>query len=117
MKWAKTIDATDAEIWRAILWIKCGSEDVNAEIDCTIKTSLDDEERRDALWMTLIAAASATGISTQDLETKTRSELDGMLMYANLLAHIPMKSNVASDYIAYRQLLHTIEDRGAKENG
>lgn len=117
LKWAKSVDATESEIWRAVLWIKCGSEEIAAEIDESVKTSLADEERRNALWLSIIAASSATGISPSDLETKTRSELDGMLMYANLLAHIPMKANVASDYIAYRQLIRGIEDRGAKENG
>lgn len=64
------------------------------------------------LWMTVIASSGALGLSPDDLKTCTTSELVASLMQANLRARIPMKQSVAKDYIAYRQIMRKIEERG-----
>lgn len=115
-EWKKRVDATDAELWRAMMWVKYGANEVKAERDAMVKTTMDNEEAMNALWYTVIAAAGALGISPDDLRTCTHSELLATLVEANLYARHPMKMSVAKDYIAYRQLLRKIEERG-KDNG
>lgn len=113
-KWVKETTATDNELWRALMWVKYGNEQAHEKENNLIRTSLDDEEIRKSLWMTLIGCSGSIGIPTEELETRTRSELNYMLVQANLMARIPMKPSVARDYIAYRQILKQIEDRGSK---
>lgn len=69
----------------------------------------------DMMWYNVIAAAGALGVAPADLKTQTNSEILASLVQANIHARIPMKQSVAQDYIAYRQLMREIEDRGAKE--
>lgn len=115
-KWKKHIAATDKELWRAMMWVKYGANEVKAEYDARVKSTIDSEEAMDALWYTIIAAAGALGVSPDDLKTCTHSELVATLVEANLYARNPMKMSIAKDYIAYRQLMKKIEERG-KDNG
>ena len=71
----------------------------------------------DQLWMNVIACAGALSVTPKDLMTVTQSELVALLVHANLHAKIPMKRSTAKHYIAYKQLLREIENRGKKENG
>lgn len=115
-KWRKTVGATKDELWRALMWVKFGAEDVECDIKKRTHDSMESEETMDALWFNLIAASGAVGVSPEDLKTQTQSELVALLVQANIHARIPMKQSIAEDYIAYRQLMHQIEQRG-KENG
>lgn len=115
VEWQRSCTATESELWRALMWVKCGAEDIQVEENEKISDALADEQTRDMLWSILIATSGACGISPEQLETRTRSELDAMLYRANIQAHIPMRPSVANDYIAYRQILRQIEDRGNGE--
>lgn len=68
-KWQKMIDATQAELWRAAMWVKFGAEDARMELDRKIADSMANEETMDALWYNLIAAAGALGVAPADLKT------------------------------------------------
>ena len=120
-KWKKSIDATQDELWRAMMWVKFASEDLEVEIQKKVEASIDNEEAMDEMWYRVIMSAGALGVLPNDLKTHTMSELIGSLVQANIHARIPMKQSVAKDYIAYRQLMRQIEDRGTKkkevENG
>lgn len=111
-KWARNCCATESELWRGLMWVKYADKTAHEQIENEIETTIEDDEKRTALWMSLIAASGALGLPPESLETKTRSELNGLLIQANMMARIPMKQSVASDYIAYRQILRRIEDRG-----
>lgn len=116
-EWKRKSSATEDELWRALCWVKYGDGDIddNPGKD-EIRSSMDDEQQMDMLWMTVIAAAGALGMTPDQLKTCTQSELVASLIQSNLHARIPMKQSVAKNYIAYRQLLKQIEDR-KPENG
>ena len=120
-KWKKSIDATQDELWRAMMWVKFGTEELEVEIQKKVEASIEDEEAMDEMWYRVIMSAGALGVLPNDLKTHTMSELIGSLVQANIHARIPMKQSVAKDYMAYRQLMRQIEDRGTKkkevENG
>jgi hypothetical protein len=112
-QWKSRIDATVEELWRACLYVKNGDESAVGEQKMV--SSLDDDEQLDLLWNDLIAASGALHVSPDELKTCTHSVLIDALMKASMFAHVPMKKSVAQDYIAYRQTLREIEDRGKKE--
>lgn len=115
-KWMRGVNATEGELWRALLYVKDAYQfEDDDEID--EKDEETDEEMLDSLWMNVIACAGALSVTPEDLMTVTQSELVSLLVHANLHAHIPMKKSIAKQYIAYKQLLRKIEERGAKENG
>ena len=116
-KWKRNIDATDKELWRAMMWVKYGTEEIEIENQERINDSLQNEETMNTLWYNLIAAAGAIGVTPDMLKTQTQSELISTLIQANLHARIPMKTSVAKDYISYRQLIREIEDRCNTERG
>ena len=112
-EWKKKLQCTEDELWRGLCWVKYGDQSLEDNIDKDkIQTSIDDEQQMNAMWMTVIASSGALGLSPNDLKTFTQSELIGSLMQANLHARIPMKQSVAKDYIAYRQIMRKIEERG-----
>lgn len=104
--WKSKCDATENELWRALMWVRYGTEDTEPKQDGT-----ESEEALDWLWQTVIVASGSLNLTPQQLRTQTQSTITGMLIQANLRARIPMKNSVAKDYIAYRQLLKQIEDR------
>lgn len=79
--------------------------------DGQVESTVEEEETFKRLWMTVISASGALGLTPDQLKTQTQSELVSMLVQSNLHARIPMKASVARDYIAYRQLLKRIEAR------
>lgn len=109
-EWKKKIDATEDELFRAMMYVK--GENID-ELHDEKKENLTDDEIMNKLWMTVISAAGALGVIPSDLKTITQSELVNTLIQANIHARIPMKSSVAKEYIAYKQLLKQIEDRGS----
>ena len=116
-KWKKNIDATEKELWRSMMWVKFGTEELEIENKERINDSLSNEDTMNNLWYNLIVAAGAIGISPDMLKTQTQSELIATLIQANIHARIPMKTSVAKDYISYRLLLKQIEDRCNNERG
>ena len=115
-KWVKTLNCTDVELWRALLWVKFGSDDsYKIEQDDYINNTLKDEKKMDLVWASVIAASGYTGLSINELKTLTQSELFSTIIQSNLHAKIPMKNSIAEDYISYTQLLKKIEDRHLKE--
>lgn len=112
-KWVSGIDATDAELWRALLYVKRAYDFID---DDAVKNATEDEDFINSLWYQIIACAGASGIKPEDLMTQTQSNLVSLLVQANLHAKIPMKQSVAKEYIKYRQLIKEIEERG-KTNG
>lgn len=117
--WLKKVDATESELWRALLWVKFANEDYEPiKTDkVEIETSLKDEKTLEMLWTSVISSAGSLGIDPKQLMTLTQSQLTGMLFLSNLKAGIPMKQPVAKDYIAYQQTLREIEDREQQKEG
>lgn len=112
-EWKSRVDATVEELWRACLYVKNGDESAAGKQE--VHSSLDDDAQLDILWQDLIATAGALHVSPEELKTCTHSVLVEALMQASMFAHVPMKKSVAQDYIAYRQTLRQIEDRGEKQ--
>ena len=112
--WWKKVNATETELWRALLWVKFGGEEYENQIKLEIQSTLDDEKNLEGLWLNVISCAGAMGLDPQNLMTRTNSQLMGMLIQSNLKAGIPMKQSVAKDYIAYQQTLREIESRKKK---
>lgn len=112
-EWKRRVDATRDELWRACLYVKHGAE--SAAGDPVVATSLSEDEALDILWNDLIQAAGALHLRPDDLKTLTRSALVDTLLQASVFAHVPMKKSVAGNYIAYRQELKKIEERGKKD--
>ena len=94
------------------MWVKYGSDDMWEEMQVKVQEDINDETIMDMLWSNVITAAGALGVMPNDLKTHTQSELVGSLIEANIHAHIPMKQSIAKEYIAYRQIMRQIEDRG-----
>lgn len=111
-KWVKTLNCTEVELWRAVLWVKFGDcEPYKITQDDYISNTLKNEQKMDLLWATVIAASGYTGLNTEELKTLTQSELYSTIIQSNLHAKIPMKNSIAEDYISYTQLLKKIEER------
>lgn len=110
--WKEHVDATHQELWRAMMWVKYGADDVWKEMQDTIHDEMNDEAAMDMLWSNVIVAAGALGVMPNDLKTHTQSELVAALIEANIHAHIPMKQSIAKEYMAYRQIMRQIEERG-----
>lgn len=69
-EWKRKVNATESELWRAVYWCKFGAEDMPeaAEND---DSTLNDEQVKDALWESVVAAAGALGVPPEQLKTET----------------------------------------------
>ena len=114
--WKKSIQATEDELWRALMWVRFATENTNTENKKLIQNTLDSEESMNNLWGNVIIAAGVLGLSPNDLRTITQTELLNTLIQANLHSKIPMKKSVAQDYISYTQLIKKIESRDLEKN-
>ena len=110
-KWMKTVDATEDELWRALLYVKFGYEEPE------VKDEDADENLCDRLWEIVCMTAGMMNVTPESLRTQTQSTLVKCLEKSSIKAHLPMKRSVAEDYIKYRQLLRKIEERGGTDNG
>lgn len=117
-RWRCSIYATEAELWRALMWVKCG-ERLQDDEARTVQPddSVSNEERFNELARTLIAAASAVGVTPDDLRTQTQTQLVALLIESRKCARLPIKMSVAKDYIAYQMLVRKIEARGTTDGG
>lgn len=116
-RWMKGVDATESEMWRALLYVKNGYRAVSDGDDAgkAFCSTVEDESVLSRMWMNVIACAGALSVTPESLRTSTNSQLVSLLVQANLHARIPMKQSVARDYIAYRLHCKAIEDRCNKE--
>lgn len=104
--WKLTIDATEDELWRAMLYVKFGTD-----IPDATDNQKPDEDTVDVMWRKLIMVAGATHLKPDDLRTCVDSELTGMLVQASIQARLDVKPSIAELYIEYKQTLRQIEDR------
>ena len=110
--WRRTVAATEAELWRGLLWVK-RAESV-AEPPGGDKPQTGDETL-DRLAMIVIAAAGAVGVAPDALRTETPTRLVALIKAAQRQGASPIKTSVAKDYIAYQMLVKDIEKRGRKD--
>lgn len=111
-KWRRTVAATEAELWRGLLWVK-RAESV-AEPPGEEKPQTGDETL-DRLAMIVIAAAGAVGCTPDGLKTETPTRLVALIKAAQRQGPCPIRTSVAKDYIAYQMLVKAIEKRGRKD--
>jgi hypothetical protein len=69
--WKSKINATDKELWRAMMWVKFGSNEVEEEITNKINDSIENEQTMNDLWQNLITAAGSIGVTPDMLKTQT----------------------------------------------
>lgn len=105
-EWKKGVNATEAELWRAVWWCKWGDGEPPED-----GAELGDEEVKNALWDTVLAAAGALQKAPEELRHETQSALRDAVMRVNVRAGLRMKQSVARDYVAYREKLREIEAR------
>ncbi len=113
-EWAKKVNATEDELWRALMYVKYGLED-KTSMRKEVEAKMNDEETMNSIWVQLVAAAGALHLAIEDFKMQTYSEMIATLVHARMFSQSPLKVSVAEDYIAYRQILKQIEDRGKKE--
>ena len=114
-RWKRNLNCTEDQLWKGLLWVKYGGDHDNPNTE-SVKERLDDDATMRSLWAMVLKVSSYSGITVEDLMTRTQCDISYMLMQSYLLAHIPIKQSVADDYIAYRMMIKQIEDRGS-ENG
>ena len=90
-EWRKGLDCTEDELWRAVSWVKFGAEEIKAQYDAMVRSTIDDEEAMSALWHHVICCAGAIHVCPDSLMTMTRSELISTLIQASMYAHVPLK--------------------------
>ena len=105
-RWKRTIDATEDELWRAMLYVKFGYDVPEAK-----DNQKPDEQAVDLLWRKLIMVSGATNIKPDDLKTCVDSELTGMLVQASIQARLDLRPSIAELYLDYKRTLREIEDR------
>lgn len=106
-RWKRTIDATESELWRAMLYVKFGTDIPNPDGP----QDAPDGSAVDVMWRKLIMVSGAMHMSPEDLKTCTDSDLTGLLVQASLHSRLDVKKSVADLYIKYRKTLKAIEDR------
>lgn len=114
-RWRRTVAATEAELWRGLLWVKRAESATEPPGDGKLSGATDDENL-DRLAMIVIAAAGSVGVSPVDLKTETPTRLLALIKAAHRQGPSPIRTSVAKDYIAYQMLVKNIEKRG-KESG
>ena len=106
--WLKGVAATDDEMLRAMLYVKHG---LNWIVPTEKVEETNQDEVLEHLHTLMILASGSLGISTKDLQTRTQSQLMGMLRVANK-SGMNLKPSIAKQYIAYQQMIRKIEERG-----
>lgn len=116
-KWKKSVQATQKELWRALLWCKFGTEQPDEkETIPEVDTSEESEARLNVVWNLICQVSSSCHLTYEQLRTHTQTQLLNLLECSWRSQGIPMKRSVADDYMAYQMIIRTIEDRG-KDNG
>jgi len=69
-KWMKGVQATEGELWRALLYVKDAYSTFNDADEQRANTE-EDDEILDRLWMNVIACAGALSVTPKDLMTVT----------------------------------------------
>lgn len=107
--WLKSVEATDAELFRALLYVKHG-----AQYEPSDEESVQDDGL-DQIWQLLIMCAGQMGVKPDDLKTCTQSELLHLIGHS-AKAGLQIKPSIAKQYIRYQMMIKGIESRG-KNNG
>lgn len=106
--WMKSVNATDGELFRALLYVKHNTEYVDEDNDKKI-----DEEGLDSIWNLLLICAGQMGVKLDDLKTCTQSELMCLIKHS-AKAGLQIKPSIAKLYIKYQMMVRQIENRGNK---
>lgn len=106
--WMKSVNATDGELFRALLYVKHSTEYVDEDNDKKI-----DEEGLDSIWNLLLICAGQMGVKLDDLKTCTQSELMRLIKHS-AKAGLQIKPSIAKLYIKYQMMVKQIENRGNK---
>lgn len=108
--WKKSVNATDGELFRALLYVKNGYQERDTE-------DKDDADQNglDSIWKMLILCSGQMGIKPDELKTCTETELVQLIRHS-AKAGLQLKPSIAKQYIKYQMLVRQIESRG-KGNG
>lgn len=108
--WKKSVNATDGEFFRALLYVKNGYQERDTE-------DKDDADQNglDSIWKMLILCSGQMGIKPDELKTCTETELVQLIRHS-AKAGLQLKPSIAKQYIKYQTLVRQIESRG-KGNG
>ena len=110
--WLRGLGATDAELLRAMLYVKHG---LNWMLPDETPEEPNPQKRLDTLNHLLCIAAGTTGISPDELKTQTQTQLMQMLSATRLANNL--KPSIAKLYIRYQQTIRKIEERGKPHGG
>lgn len=116
-RWAAQVYATDAELWRALLYVKRADGDASGplgEVDLTVG-SAEDDETINRIFAQIIACAGLMHVAPADLKTETPSTLLALLIKASRGTTEPLKMSTAKDYIAYQRVIREIEKHGSNQ--
>lgn len=111
--WLKGVGATDGELFRAMMYVKCGeviAEDPDAK-------EPDEGETLKRLEVLMLAASGDAGISREDAAGYTQSELVRLIDTAHRRAGKEIKPSTSKLYMRYMAALREIEARGKDADG
>ena len=103
--WLKSVSATDAELFRALLYVKHGTQEANDE-----NKNIDDNEYLDSIWNLIIICSGQMGVKPDDLKTCTQTQLMRLIQHSSK-AGLQLKPSIAEKYIKYQMLIKQIESR------
>jgi len=110
--WLNGVGATDAEMLRAMLYVKHGLDWIMPD---ETPTETDAGKRLDTLNHLICIVSGTMGISPDELKTQTQTQLMDMISVTRLANSI--KPSVAKLYIRYQQTVRKIEERGKAHGG
>ena len=105
--WLRGCGATDAELLRAMLYVKHGLSWIMPDEK---PEEPDTQQRLDKINHMICIAAGVTGIAPETLKTQTHTQLMQMLSATRLAESV--KPSIARLYVRYQQLVRRIEERG-----
>lgn len=108
--WLKSVNATDGELFRALMYVKHGTEYVEEE-----PNKKTEDDGLDSIWNLLLLCSGQMGVKPDDLKTCTQTELMHLIKHS-AKAGLQIKPSIAKQYIKYQMLVKQIESRG-KEHG
>lgn len=105
--WYKRVAATEAELMRALLYVKRATNDPGDEA----MAEPDEDEMLDRLTRLLADVAGAVGVAPAALRGNTRCELEALMVRAFRAGEVP-KPSTAKLYFKYRAKVAEIRARG-----
>ena len=115
-KWQQRVFATEGELWRALLWVRSGENQIDEDDrPAELTDSIVDDATFDHVARLVIAAAGSLGIAPKDLKCETQPTLVALIARASMNTKNPIKPSVAKDYIAYQRTIREIESNGRRK--